>query len=100
VSGHNCCPLGEGKDGLVGIIAICRVDGVNGGDNKGKCEHNVVVLIELITDAREDRDGAGVGHASLNGEGDPNSDNEGVPLCMRGKGDRHFFIDTRLCLHP
>jgi hypothetical protein len=84
--------LGDGDDGSAGVTAIRGADGVDGGDNEGECEHDVVPLIALMTDARGDDDGAGVGRASLNGEGDPNNDDGGVPLRVRGDGDGHFFF--------
>jgi hypothetical protein len=53
---------------------------VDGGDSGGECERDVVSLIALMTNARGDGDGAEVGRANLNGEGDPISDDDGVPL--------------------
>ena len=46
------------------------------GKDKDKDEDNTVPLNVLMTDARGDKDGTGVGCTSLNGERDPN-----------GKGD-------------
>jgi hypothetical protein len=96
VSGHSCHPLGDGDDGSAGVTAIRGADGVDGGDSEGEREHDMVRLIVLMTDARGDKDGAGVGRASLNGVGDPNSDDEGVPLRVRGDGDGHFIIANGL----
>jgi hypothetical protein len=85
VSGRNCRPLGDGDDSSAGVTANRGADGVDGGDSEGEREREVVVpLIALMTEARGDEDGAGVGHASLNGEGDPK--NEGATgkkvVCM------------------
>ena len=94
MSGRSCRPLGDGDDGSAGVTAIRGADGVDGGDSER--ERDVVPLIALMTDARGDEDGAGVGRSSLNGEGDPNSDDDGVPLRLRGDGDGHFFIANGL----
>jgi hypothetical protein len=95
VSGRNCRPLGDGDDGSAGVTAIRGADGVDGGDSEGEREV-VVRLIALMTEARGDEDGAGVGRASLNGEGDPKNDDDGVPLRVRGDGEGHFFIANGL----
>ena len=96
MSGRSCRPLGDGDDGSAGVTAIRGADGVDGGDS----ERDVVPLIALMTDARGDEDGAGVGRASLSGEGDPNSDDDGVPLRVRGDGDGHFFFIAKGLLPP
>jgi hypothetical protein len=98
VSGRSCRPLGDGDDGSAGVTAIRGADGVEGGDSER--ERDVVPLIALITDARGDEDGAWVGRASLNGEGDPNSDDDGVPLRVRGDGDGLFFFIANGLLPP
>jgi len=98
VSGHNCRPLGDGDDGSAGVTAIRGADGVDGGDSKD--ERDVVPLIALMTDARGDEDGAGVGRPSLNGEGVPSSDDDGVPLRVRGDGDGLFFFIANGLLPP
>ena len=85
MSGRSCRPVGDGDDGSVGVTAIRGADGVDGGEGEG--EGDVVPLIALMTDASGDEDGAGVGHASLKGEGDPNSDDDGVPMPFLGEGD-------------
>jgi hypothetical protein len=100
VSGRSCRPLGDGDDGSAGVTAIRGADGVDGGDSEGERERDEVLLIALMTDARGDEDGAGVGRASLNGEGDPNSDDDGVPLRVRGDGDGHFFFKANGLLLP
>ena len=100
MSGRSCRPLGDGDDGSAGVTAIRGADGVDGGDSEGEREHDVAPLIALMTDARGDEDGAGVGRASLNGEGDPNSDDDGVPLRVRGDGDGHFFLIVNGLLPP
>lgn len=96
MSWHSCRPLGDGDDGSAGVTAIRGADGVEGGDSEGERESDVVPLIALMTDARGDEDGAWVGRASLSGEGDPNSDDDGVSLRVRGDGDGHFFIANGL----
>jgi hypothetical protein len=100
VSGCSCRPFGEGDDGSAGVTAIRGADGVDGGDSEGERERDVAPLIALMTDARGDEDGAGVGRASLNGEGDPNSDDDGVPLRVRGDGDGHLFFIANGLLPP
>jgi hypothetical protein len=100
VSGRSCRPLGDGDDGSAGVTAICGADGVDGGDSEGVHVRDIVPLIALMTDARGDDDGAGVGRASLNGEGDPNNDDGGVPLRVRGEGDGHFFFTANGLLSP
>jgi hypothetical protein len=49
------------------VTAIRGADGVDGGEGDG------APFIALMTEARGDRDGAGEGRVSLNGDGDPNS---------------------------
>jgi hypothetical protein len=100
VSGRSCRPLGDGDDGSAGVTAIRGADGVEGGDSEGERERDVMPLIALMTDARGDDDGAWVGRASLNGEGDPNSGDDGVPLRVRGDGDGHFFFIANGLLPP
>ena len=100
VSGRSCRPLGDGDDGSASVTAIRGADGVDGGDSEGEREQDLVPLIALMTDARGDEDGAGVGRASLKGEGDPNSDDDGVPLRVRGDGDEHFFFVANGLLPP
>jgi len=92
--GRGCRRMGEGVDGSAGVTAIRGADGVDGGDSDN--EGDVVPLIALMTDARGDADGAGVGRASLNGEGegDPNGDAE-----ERTAGDA-FFMAMGLILLP
>lgn len=92
MSGRSCRPFGDGDDGSAGVTAILGADGVDGGDREGERECAVVPLIALMTDARGEEDGAGVGRASLSGEGDPNSDDDGGPLRVRGDGDGHLFF--------
>jgi hypothetical protein len=92
VSGRSCRPVGDGDDGSAGVTAIRGADGVDGGESGGEGERDVVPLIALMTDASGDKDGAGVGDTSLNGEGDPNSDDEGGPVRARGEGDGHPFM--------
>ena len=92
MSGRSCRPVGDGDDGSAGVTAIRGADGVDGGESEGDGERDVVPFIALMTDASGDEDGAGVGDTSLNGEGGPNSDDEGVPVRARGEGDGHFFI--------
>jgi hypothetical protein len=99
VSGRSCRPLGEGEDGSAGVTAIRGGDGVD-GDSERERERDMVPLIALMTDARGDEDGAGVGRASLNGVGDPNSDDDGVLLRVRGDGDGHFFFIANGLLPP
>ena len=96
MSGRSCRPLGDGDDGSAGVTAIRGAFGLDGGDSEGGRERDVVPLIALMTDARGDEDGAGVGRASLNGEGDPKSDDDDVPLRVRGDGDGHFFMANGL----
>jgi hypothetical protein len=83
--------LGDGDDSSADVTAIRGADGVDGSDSEREREHDVVPLIALMTDARGDEDGAGVGRASLSGEGDPNNDDGGVPLRVRGDGDGDFY---------
>jgi len=90
--------LGDGDDGSAGVTAIRGADGVDGGGSER--ERDVVPLIALMTDARGDEYGAGVGRTSLSGEGDPNSDDDGVPLRVRGDGDGHFFFIANGLLPP
>lgn len=97
-SGHSCRPLGDGDDGSAGVTAIRGADGVEGGESEG--ESDTVPLIVLMTDARGEEDGAGVGRASLKGEGDPNSDDDGVPLRVRGDVDGLFFFVANGLLAP
>lgn len=96
MSGRSCRPFGDGDDGSASVTAIRGADGVDGGESEGERERDMAPLIALMTDARGDEDGAGVGRASLNGEGDPNSDDDVVPLRVRGDGDGHFFIANGL----
>ncbi len=98
MSGRSCRPLGDGEDGSAGVTAIRGADGADGDEGEGVRERDVVPLIALMTDARGDEDGAGVGRASLNGEGDPNGDGDGVLLRVRSEGDGHFFIAKGLFL--
>lgn len=84
--------MGDGDDGSAGVIAIRGADGVDGGEDEGG--RDVVPLIALMTDASGDEDGAGVGDVSLNGEGDPKSDDDGVRVRVSGEGDGHFFRVT------
>jgi len=100
MSGRSCRPFGDGDDGSAGVTAIRGADGVDGGDSEGEREHDMVPLIALMTDARGDEDGAGLGGASLKGEGDPNNDVGGVPLRVRGDGDGHFFFIANGLLSP
>ena len=100
MSGGSCRPLGDGDDGSAGVTAIRGAGGVDGGDSEGERKRDVVPLIALMTVARGEEDGAGVGRASLNGEGDPNSDDDGVPLRMRGDGDGLFFLIANGLLPP
>jgi hypothetical protein len=100
VSGRSCRPFGDGDDGSAGVTAILGADGVDGGDSEGERERDVVPLIALMTDARGEEDGAGVGRASLSGEGDPNSDDDGVPLSVRGDDDGHLFFIASGLLPP
>jgi len=77
--------VGEGDDGSAGVTAIRGAEGVRGGEGEGD---DGVRLIALMTDARGDEVGAGVGRASLNGEGDPKGDSDapfattGLPLLL------------------
>ena len=87
VSGRSCRPAGDGDEGSASVMAIRGADGVDGGEDDD--ERDVAPLIALMTDASGDDDGAGVGDTSLNGEGDPNSDDDGEALSLRG--DKHFF---------
>lgn len=100
MSGRSCRPVGDGDDGSAGVTAIRGADGVDGGESEGEGERDVVPLIALMTDASGDEDGAGVGDTSLNGEGDPNSDDEGGPVRARGEGDEHFFFIAEKGLLP
>ena len=43
-----------------------------------------VPLMALMTDARGEEDGAGVGCASLNGEGGPNGEDDDAPFTGMG----------------
>jgi hypothetical protein len=90
--------VGDGDDGSAGVTAIRGADGVDGGEGEG--ERDVVPLIALMTDASGDDDGAGVGLASLNGAGDPKSDDDGVPMPMSGERDGDFFIAKNGLLPP
>jgi len=90
--------VGDGDDGSAGVTAIRGADGVDGGERER--ERDVVPLIALMTDASGDEDGAGVGPASLNGEGDPNSDDDGVPVPMSGECEGDFFIAKNGLLPP
>jgi hypothetical protein len=71
-------------------MAIRGAEGVDGGEDED--ERDIVPLMALMTDASGDDDGAGVGDTSLNGEGDPNSEDDGATASLRGEGDGHFFI--------
>ena len=90
MSGRSCRPVGDGDEGSAGVMAIRGADGVDGGDDEE--EREIVPLIALMTDASGDDDGAGVGDTSLNGEGDPNSADDGAAVSLRGDGDGHTFV--------
>ena len=90
VSGRSCRLVGDGDDGSAGVMAIRGAEGVDGGEDED--ERDIVPLMALMTDASGDDDGAGVGDTSLNGEGDPNSDDDDAAVSLRGEGDGHFFI--------
>ena len=88
--GRSCRLVGDGDDGSAGVMAIRGAEGVDGGEDED--ERDIVPLMALMTDASGDDDGAGVGDTSLNGEGDPNSDDDDAAVSLRGEGDGHFFI--------
>ena len=67
--------MGDGDDGSAGVTAIRGADGVRGGERD-----DGVPLMALITVARGEEEGAGVGRASLNGEGDPNGEDDDAPF--------------------
>jgi hypothetical protein len=98
VSGGSCRPVGDGDDGSAGVTAIRGADGVDGGEDEG--ERDVVPLIALMTDASGDEDGAAVGPASLNGEGEPNSDDDCVPVPVSGECDGDFNFMAKGLLPP
>ena len=92
--------MGDGDDGSAGVTAIRGAGGVDGGDSEGERKRDAVPSIALMTDARGEDEGAGVGRASLNGEGGPNGEDDGVPLRMRGDGDGLFFFIANGLLPP
>lgn len=71
--------MGDGEDGSAGVTAIRGADGVRGGEGD-----DGVPLMALITEARGEEDGAGVGRASLIGEGDPNGEDDDAPFTGTG----------------
>ena len=71
--------MGDGDDGSAGVTAIRGADGVRGGEGD-----EGVPLMALMTDARGEEDGAGVGRAGLNGEGDPNGEDDDAPFTGTG----------------
>jgi hypothetical protein len=71
------------------MTAIRGVDDGDGG------EADVVPFIALMTEARGDEDGAGEGRLSLNGDGDPNSEDDAPPA-----GEVFFIAIGLLLLSP
>src|SRR6266702_939194 len=66
--GRSCRRVGEGEGGATGATVMCGADGVGGDDGD-----EVVPFMALMTDARGEEDGAGVGRARRKDDGDPNT---------------------------